>query len=271
MSTKWQNKIILITGAGSGIGRALANLFASKHAKLVLTDIVEEGLAETIKAIESQVVLAKCADVSSVDDWRSLAKEIEKSVGHLDGLINNAGISPFDYFDEMSQDIFDKVMDINLNGVVHGCREMIPLLEKSERGMIVNIASVFGLITMPAMTPYHASKFAVRGFTEALSQDFKFQNKNIDVICVMPGGIKTNIANGAETGESRKKKFAAQFEKSALTTPEKAASIIENGMRKNKFRVLIGPDAKFIDLLTRLLPRNYYRVFNTLSGVKKIL
>lgn len=271
MSTTWQDKVILITGAGSGIGKALAKLFAEQNAKLVLTDIIEENLSETVTMLDKHVLISKVADVSSIEDWQALVKEIDQGPGHLDALINNAGMSPYDFFDEMSERIFDKVIKVNLNGVVHGCREMLPLLEKSPNGMIVNIASVYGLITVPAMSAYHASKFAVRGFTEALRQDFQFQNKNIDVVCVMPGGIKTNIANFAESDTGRNAKFAAQFNKSAITTPEKAAKVIEHGMRKKKYRVLIGPDARFIDILWRLLPKNYYRIFNVLAGIKKAI
>ena len=198
MTTIWKNKHILITGAGSGIGQALARLFASQGAQLILTDINTDNLTRTAKELGSSVLIYKTADVTKKSDWLALVKEIDSKVGYLDVLVNNAGMLSFGFFDETSEALFNKVMDVNLNGVVMGCREMLPLLEKSTRGMIVNVASIFGLITMPLVTPYHASKFAVRGFTEALKQDMIFSKKNIDVICVMPGGIRTNIANCAE-------------------------------------------------------------------------
>jgi NAD(P)-dependent dehydrogenase (short-subunit alcohol dehydrogenase family) len=277
MITTWTNKHILITGAGSGIGQALAKLFASKGAKLILTDIDEAGLNTTCQAAGSAVLIAQKADASCKADWQKLAKDIEKKSGYLDVLINNAGMTSFGYFDETSEELFNKVMDVNLNGVVIGCREMLPLLEKasqqaqSSRALIVNVASIFGLITMPMVTPYHASKFAVRGFTEALKQDMIYSKKRIDVICVMPGGIRTNIANSAEMEINATGDFAKHFASFARTSPEKAAMVIEKGMRKNTFRVLIGADAKFVDLLYKVLPTNYYKVSNRLLGVKQFL
>ncbi|MFT7315084.1 MAG: short-subunit dehydrogenase [Paraglaciecola sp.] len=271
MNTTWKNKYILITGAGSGIGQALATLFASQGAKLILTDINTNNLKQTAKALGSSVVIYKTADVSDKSDWQALVKDIDSKAGYLDVLINNAGMTSFGFFNETSEALFNKVMDINFNGVVMGCREMLPLLEKSTRGIIVNVASIFGLITMPMVTPYHASKFAVRGFTEALQQDMIFLKKNIDVICVMPGGIRTNIANYAETDCKNPNDFAQHFAKIARTTPAQAAKTIEKGMRKNTFRVLIGADAKVVDLLYRLLPTNYYKVSNRLLGVQKFL
>jgi short-subunit dehydrogenase len=137
--------------------------------------------------------------------------------------------------------------------------------------MIVNVASIFGLITMPMVTPYHASKFAVRGFTEALRQDMLFQKKNIDVVCVMPGGIRTNIANSAVCEVTQPNDFARHFAAVARTTPEQAAKVIEKGMRKNTFRILIGADAKIVDVLYKVLPTDYYKVSNVMLGVKKFL
>lgn len=271
MNKHWNHKIILITGAGSGIGRALAQLFAGEGAQLVLTDIKADGLAETTESVASSVLLSKQADVSSLEDWRMLVQEIEQGPGHIDVLVNNAGMAPFGYFDETSEALFNKVMDVNFNGVVYGCREMLPLLEKAERGLIVNVASIFGLIAVPACSSYHASKFAVRGFTEALKQDLMFQKKSVDVVCVMPGGIKTNIANFAESDSADARDFAKHFASVALTSPEKAAKVIEKGMRNNTFRILIGPDAKVVDWLYKLLPTSYYRITNPLLGIRKIL
>jgi len=271
MTATWKNKHILITGAGSGIGQALARLFASQGAKLILTDINTDNLNRTAKELGSSVLINKTANVTEKSDWLALVKEIDSKVGYLDVLVNNAGMISFGFFDETSEELFNKVMDVNLNGVVMGCREMLPLLEKSTRGMIVNVASIFGLITMPLVTPYHASKFAVRGFTEALKQDMIFSKKNIDVICVMPGGIRTNIANCAEADVKTPDHLEKHFAKIARTTPEKAAKTIEKGMRKKTFRVLIGADAKLVDWLYRILPTNYYKISNPLLGVKKFL
>lgn len=281
MASHWQNKLILITGAGSGIGQALAKRLAKQGARLIITDQHKDTLDQTCLSIPGQVALAKAADASKLEDWQALSAEIESKFGHLDVLVNNAGMSSFGYFDETDSSLFDKVMAVNFNGVVIGCREMLPLLAQAERGMIVNVASVFGLITMPMMTPYHASKFAVRGFTEALKQDLAFQGKNIDVICVMPGAIRTNIANYAEMSSNDeqasdsqaalKQHFAKQLEKFSMTSADKAAAVIEKGMRNNTFRVLIGADARVIDLLYKALPTDYPKVSNFLLGVNKLL
>ena len=271
MKHSWSQKVVLITGAGSGIGQALAKLFAKEGAKLVLTDINGKALAKTASELGSSVLIAKVHDVCSKEGWQTLAAEIDDAAGHLDVLINNAGMISFGFFDETSEDLFDKVMDVNLNAVVIGCREMLPLLEKSHRGMIVNVASIFGLITMPMVTPYHASKFAVRGFTEALQQDMIYSGKNIYIVCVMPGGIRTNIAKSAESEVADSNSLAKHFDSVALTSPEKAAKVIEKGMRKKKFRVLVGPDAKFVDILYKLLPTDYYKISNRLLRVNKFL
>lgn len=268
---KWNNKQILITGAGSGIGQALARLFANAGAKLILTDINEANLNQTTNELIHAVSLSRVADVSKEKDWQTLAKSIKQDIGYLDVLINNAGMASFGFFEDTSEALFNKVMDVNFNGVVTGCRVMLPLLEKSERGLIVNVASIFGLITMPMMTPYHASKFAVRGFTEALRQDMLFQNKNIDVLCVMPGGIRTNIANSAVSEVAQTNDFARHFATVARTTPDQAAKVIEKGMRKNTFRILIGADAKIVDVLYKVLPTDYFKVSNVMLGVKKFL
>ncbi|MFT6029147.1 MAG: short-subunit dehydrogenase [Oleiphilaceae bacterium] len=269
--SKWNNKQILITGAGSGIGQALARLFAKEGAKLILTDVNEANLNTTANELIHAISISQVADASKKADWQTLAANIKQEVGYLDVLINNAGMTSFGYFDETSEALFNKVMDVNFNGVVTGCREMQPLLEKSERGLIVNIASIFSLITMPMLTPYHASKFAVRGFSEALRQDMMFQKKNIDVVCVMPGGIRTNIANSAETEVKTLNDFSKHFASVARTTSEQAAKVIEKGMRKNIFRILIGADAKLVDILYKVLPTDYYKVSNVLLGVKKFL
>lgn len=269
--SKWTNKYILITGAGSGIGQALSHLFASQGAKLILTDINETNLNATVNELIHAVSISMVADVSKKKDWQALGKRIKQEIGHLDVLINNAGMTSFGFFEDTSEALFNKVMQVNFDGVVIGCREMLPLLENSERGLIVNVASIFGLITIPMVTPYHASKFAVRGFTEALRQDMLFQKKNIDVVCVMPGGIRTNIANSAVSEVSHPNDFAQHFAAVAKTTPEQAARVIEKGMRKNTFRILIGADAKFVDILYKVLPTDYYKVSNALLGVKRFL
>lgn len=267
----WSGKIIVITGAGSGLGQALARLFAREGALLILTDVNPESLMTLTVELDAAVMLHRVADVSTKEDWHRLVVEISKMTPHVDVLINNAGVAAYDYFDQMPDELFERVMSVNFNGVVYGCRALLPLLEKAERGMIVNVSSIFGLIAMPLLSPYHASKFAVRGFTEALRQDLRYSGKNIDVVCVLPGGIKTNIANDSATTQTDKQRFSQHFNNKALTTPDKAARVIEQGMRLRRSRVLVGPDAVLVSLLCRLMPTAYWRVFNFLYNVRKVL
>ncbi len=269
--SSWQGKVVLVTGVGSGIGRALALQFATLGAKLIITDIQQKSLLETEQQIQSQVLICKQGDVSDQGFWTALAQQIQAEIGYVDALVNNAGISNFDFFDEMPQSMFDKVMAINFNGVVLGCRHILPLLEKSSNGMLVNLASVFSLITMPMLTPYHASKFAVRGFTESLRQEMRYQNKPIDVMCVLPGGIKTNISVHTESTLAARHEFINHFEQYAMTSPEKAAMTIIKGMQRRKRRILIGPDAALISVIVRIFPQIYYRVINPFFGVKKLI
>jgi len=267
----WQDKLVLITGAGSGIGKALAHNMADCGARLIITDINEQSLETAKQELGNSVVLAKVADNSNKEHWLELASDIESQFGQLDVLVNNAGMSPFGFFDDTSEALFDKVMAVNFNSAVMGVRIMEPLLEKSQRGLIANVASVFGVIAVPMMTSYHASKFALRGFSEALMQDYKYQKKNIDVVCILPGGIKTNIANNAESDIESTIDFAGHFNENALTTPERAAKVIEKGMRKKQARILIGPDARLIIWLQKWLPLSYSKIFNPLMGVNKLL
>lgn len=267
----WSGKIIVITGAGSGIGQALARLFAREGALLILTDVNPESLMTLVVELDVAVMLHRVADVSTKEDWHKLVTEISKMTPHVDVIINNAGVAAYDYFDHMPEELFERVMSVNFNGVVYGCRYLLPLLEKAERGMIVNVSSIFGLIAMPMLSPYHASKFAVRGFTEALRQDLRYSGKNIDVVCVLPGGIKTNIANDSATTQTDKTRFSQHFNDKALTTPDKAARVIEQGMRLKRARVLVGPDAVLVSLLCRLMPTAYWRIFNVLYNVRKVL
>ncbi|MEH6345803.1 MAG: SDR family oxidoreductase [Bermanella sp.] len=190
MKSTWNNKYILITGAGSGMGKALSELLAEHGARLILTDINKKNLKETSDKLAKSVKFSMVADVSNKSDWQELGKKIKSEIGYLDVLVNNAGMSSFGNFDELSEQLFDKVMNVNFNGVVLGCREMVPLLHASERGLIANVSSVFSLITMPMMSPYHASKFVVRGFTEALRQDMMFSKKILMLFPSCQGVLK---------------------------------------------------------------------------------
>ncbi|TQV73143.1 SDR family oxidoreductase [Aliikangiella marina] len=271
MNIHWKEKVILITGAGSGIGQSLARLLASLGGRLIITDKDATSLTSITEELAESIEIAQVADVSNPDDWQALYQKIDNQIGYIDVLVNNAGMSSFGFFDETAEALFDQVMAVNFQGVVYGCRYSLPLLEKSSRGLIVNVASIFGLITVPMMTPYHSSKFAVKGFSEALKHDLKYQHKSIDVICVMPGGIKTNIAKNTITTERENAQVTRLFDSAAITTPEQAAIKIEQGMRNLKFRRFIGIDAKIVDKLVRWFPNSYYHLTNRLMGLHGFL
>ena len=266
----WQNKIVLITGAGSGIGRALSYLLASKGAKLILTDINAENLNETITEISDNVAMSLTADAGSNQQWQYLAHLIDLKFNKLDVLINNAGVLQTDQFEMTSTTDFDWVLNTNLGGTINGVRNMLPLLEKSQRGMIANFSSLFGLVGGARMTAYSTSKFAIRGFSESLRLEFALDNKTIDVCCVTPGAVKTEIINSSRSKHMNTKELSTIFNKNTLITPRKAARVIERGLRKRRARILIGPDIKFVDLLQRIFPRHYYKIFSLIFFPKKI-
>ena len=253
------------------MGKALSELFASMGARLILTDIDKDNLEKVASSVSDNVELFKQHDVSDKEQWQAIMSEVNEKLGYLDVIINNAGMSNLDFFDEVPEEHFERVMNVNFNGVVYGCRYALPLLKKTTAGLIVNTSSIFSMITVPCMTAYHSSKFAVRGFSSALKQDLKFQGSDIDVVCVMPGGIKTNIAKSTITTRNNSEVFVKQFDQNTFTTSEQAARVIEKGMRKRKFKVLIGADAKFVSFLYRYFSESYHGLTNWLVGVHKVL
>jgi short-subunit dehydrogenase len=180
--------------------------------------------------------------------------------GRVDMVFNNAGVSVTATVEEIKWEDFDWLMGINFWGVVHGTKAFLPHLVASGDGYLVNISSVFGFIGVPSQSAYNAAKFAVRGFTEALREEMVMEKKPVTVCCVHPGGIRTNIArNGRATAlnEVEKEKMAADFDRIARTTPEKAARTILRGMERRKPRILIGADAYAIQAMERLLGARY--------------
>ncbi|WP_203299057.1 SDR family NAD(P)-dependent oxidoreductase [Marinobacter sediminum] len=252
------NKVAVITGAGSGIGRALAKALAARGCRLALSDVNETGLAETMAELKDAEVRSYRLDVSDRDAIYAHAESVAADFGQVNLVINNAGVALSASIREMTDEDFKWVMDIDFWGVAHGTRAFLPHLIASGDGHVVNISSVFGLIGVPKQSAYNAAKFAVRGFTEALRQEMKLEEQPVAVSCVHPGGIRTNIANAARMGKSEN--AAAQrkgFDKMAMTTPEKAAAIIVKGILKDESRILVGPDAWGIEAINRLLGAAY--------------
>ena len=262
------NKVAAITGAGSGIGRALALNLAQQGCHLALSDVNEAGLAETVKqaAAFGVKVTSQKLDVSNKDGVHAWADSVVAEHGKVNLIFNNAGVALGSTVEGMSYDELAWVMNINFWGVVYGTKAFLPYLKASGDGHIVNVSSVFGLCAQPTQSAYNASKFAVRGFTEALSQELDLENAPVSVTCVHPGGIKTNIAKAAKMNDSIKSvgldpaTSTQNFEKLFRTTPADAATVILNAVHKDSRRVLIGSDAYAIDIMQRLLPTSYQKL-----------
>lgn len=262
-------KTAVITGAGSGIGRALARQLNDQGCKLLISDISEQGLEETIQLLNRKDVLVEShiMDVSDRSAFQAWAKSISEEHDQVDIVINNAGVATSAPAEESKYEDIEWLMGINFWGVVYGTKEFLPLLRRSRQGHLVNISSIFGVVGIPTQSAYNASKFAVRGYTEALRHEMA--GSNVHVCCVHPGGIKTNIARNARMTNTdiTRDEAAANFDKLANTTAESAAAQIINAIEKRKKRLLIGWDAKYMSLISRLFPVSYARFLPGLADV----
>ena len=263
-------KVAVVTGAGSGIGQALAVELARSGAKLAISDVDLEGLAgteERLKAIGAPVK-ADRIDVTEREAFLAYADAVNDHFGKVNQIYNNAGIA-FAGDIEVSQfkDI-ERVMDVDYWGVVNGTKAFLPHLIASGDGHVINVSSIFGLFSVPGQAAYNAAKFAVRGFTEALRQEMIVAGHPVKVTTVHPGGIKTSIVRNMTAVDSVDLDQLTQtFDKRlANTSPQKAARIILDGVRKNKARVLVGPDAKILDIIVRLTGSHYQRLFAAVTA-----
>ncbi len=250
-------KVAVITGAGSGIGRELSLQLALQGCNLAISDVNEAGLQETVSLLANKDRIKVDADLLNVGDREAFiayAVRIAEEFGKVDAVFNNAGISNrADWADEMSYEEYQRVIDINLWGVIYGSREFIPHLLNNPGSHLVNISSIFGLIAPPKVAVYCATKFAVRGFTESLITELEPQN--VKVTCVHPGVIATNIAAAADAPREQVDAFAEL----GMTPAECARQILE-ATRKGKRRVVITRGAKILDWVQRLTPAGYRRV-----------
>jgi butyryl-CoA dehydrogenase len=265
----FDGRVAAITGAASGIGRALSRELAGRGAHLALCDIDTVGLAETVALCEGagpgvKVTSARVdvADRAAVHAW---ADDVVADHGAVHLVVNNAGVAVAASVESVSYDDFEWLMSINFWGVVNGTKAFLPHLKAAGEGHIVNLSSVFGLISVPMQSAYNSAKFGVRGFTDALRIELEMERSPVSCTTVHPGGIKTNIVrNGRFHDDSVD---PAEFDRIALTSPEKAARQILAGVERNKRRVLVGPDAKVIDLVARLPAGLYQRVLA--SGARR--
>lgn len=261
-----QGKVAVVTGAGSGIGRALAQQLAAKGCRLALADINETGLAETAASLAAPPLTQKL-DVADRGAVYAFADRVQRELGTAHIVINNAGVAVSQTVADLRYEDFEWLMGINFWGVVHGTKAFLPMMQAQNDGVMVNVSSVFGLIAVPTQSAYNAAKFAVRGFTEALRHELA--GSGVKAICVHPGGIKTNIVAGSRhyvgaDGNRDAKLAAAEFGKLARTTAEQAAAVIIHGIEHGHERVLIGADARMIDRIQRLMPVRYWKLMSAL-------
>ncbi len=258
----FDGKVAAITGAGSGIGRALAVNLAAQGAHLALCDVDEVGLAETVALCEGRGVKVTSqnldvADRTAVFNW---ADAVVADHGSVSLIFNNAGVALAANVDAMAIGDFEWLMNINFWGVVHGTQAFLPHLKAAADGHVVNVSSVFGLISVPSQSAYNAAKFGVRGFTDALRIELDAQRCGVSATTVHPGGIKTNIAKKMRSYDESPDEVARQFARIATTTPERAARQILAAVKANRRRALIGVDANVIDFLSRLPGSLVHRV-----------
>jgi NAD(P)-dependent dehydrogenase (short-subunit alcohol dehydrogenase family) len=258
----YQNRIAVVTGAGSGIGRALTMALTRNGARVAGWDIDPDGLAQTQSMCPDGRVTAYQVDVASRDAIFAAAGRVRDELGPASMVFNNAGVDLMASVEDMSLADFDWVTSINIGGVINGSKAFLPQLIESgntaQPAVLVNISSAFGLIAMPYQSAYSTAKFAVRGFTETLRQEMIIGRRAVNVHCVHPGVIRTNFGTSMRTGAgvdaAETTKF---FDKAALTSADKAARVILRGVEKNRPRIIIGPDGWAMAALPRLLGVRY--------------
>lgn len=259
-------RIAAITGAGSGIGRALAEELSRRGAHLALSDVNEVGLAETVARCEGRGVkvtsqIVDVADRAAVEAWADLVVDEH---GAVNLIFNNAGVAVAATVESISYEDFEWLMNINFWGVVHGTKAFLPHLKAAGEGHVVNVSSVFGLVSIPSQSAYNAAKFAVRGFTDALRIELEIDPCGVSATTIHPGGIATNIARDARVDDSvadvagSTEEAMVEFDKFLRTPPEKAARQILKAVERNRRRALIGPDAVVFDAVSRL-PAGLYQ------------
>ena len=254
----------VVTGAASGIGRALALQLAARGADLALADRDEAGLAEVAAEIGNrQKVTTHRVDVGEPTEIECFAQAAIAAHPSLGIVINNAGVALLGQFSEIDQSQMDWLMNINFWGTVHSTRAFLPHLSTRPEAHIVNLSSIFGIIAPPGQTAYCASKFAVRGFSESLRHELQMAGSPVRLSVVHPGGVATNIARNSRSGSlitdnARRADAIERFDKVAKKSPGAAASRIVEGIENNEARILIGSDARFMDILQRFRPSTYW-------------
>ncbi len=265
----FKNKVAVITGAGSGMGRELALQFAQRGAKVAINDWNHDTLMETLAMVKAKggEGIARRFDVSNKEAVYGFADEVINYFGQVDIVINNAGMTlPAKSIEHTDYEDFEKLMGINMWGVIYGSKAFLPHLKKRPQGVIMNTSSVFGIFGYPTQGPYCTAKFAVRGFTETLRLELEVEGvKNVQVCCIHPGGIATGIVKNIDQSKSNLteaeiKEAEKSFEEYTPTTAAQAATIIIQAIERQKPKLLIGRDAKFMDFITRLFPTKHHKI-----------
>lgn len=256
-------KTALITGAAGGIGAALACGLATRGAHLILTDRDMDGLERLRDRLaggqgKGKVEIRRL----SVEDTGQIAELAQSPAQGPDLLINNAGVALGGAFDDLDMADFDWLMRVNFFGPIHLTKALLPLMSARPDAMIVNISSIFGLVAPPGQTAYAASKFALRGFSAALSHELS--GGPVSVCCVHPGGVRTNIARAARTakgiGAAERDDGIAAMERSFRLSAEQAATVILDGIERRRARILVGRDVRLVSVLERLMPVGYWKI-----------
>jgi NAD(P)-dependent dehydrogenase (short-subunit alcohol dehydrogenase family) len=272
----FRHQVAAITGAGSGMGRALAQMLVAEGCHVAIADVNASALAETQSLLAATTTSQGAITISShqldVADKvavNQFAADVVARHGKVNMVFNNAGVSVSDSVEHMTDENFEWLMGINFWGVIYGTRAFLPLLSTTEPGNIVNTSSIFGTISVPGQSAYNASKFAVRGFTYALRMELANSHPHLGVTCVQPGGVKTNIVRDSRYVPSGNDspnldEAAATFEAMAQLTSPEAAAVILKAVRKNKARVLVGKDARLLALIERIIPVTYLRLLRAI-------
>ena len=260
-----KGKVAVITGAAGGIGRAIAISLANRGCHLALADVDEAGLDDTARLIGNLVnITLHRLDVADKAAIAAFPQQVIESHGHVDIVVNNAGVSLTGTFEQTAEEDFDWLMSINFDGVVRLTRAFLPHLKARPEAQLVNLSSLFGLIAPPGQTAYSASKFAVRGFSEALRKELAAQKSTLGVTVVHPGGVKTGIAIHARVSAAinpaKRERIQQRSARVLKMPPERAGEIIVKAIARRRPRVLVGSDAKLLSMIERLMPIHYWHL-----------